>query len=201
MRTPVSQRFADFMTLAQARGVFFAASNLGDDGGYNNRWVRIESKPIPVFFPNFAGRVAAAKLHDLHHIATEYAVDWTGEAEIAGWEIAGGCGRYGWAWLLNLGAFTVGLVLSPKALFRAFIRGRHARTNLYHSGFADAALPQVTVGELRRQLGTLDPLPTATAADKFAFAAWAVIGLAWHALAGIAGLGCLWLLLHAAGVI
>ncbi len=186
------------MTLADARAAFFAASNLGDEGGYNDRWVRVESKPFPVFFPNTACRVAAAKLHDLHHVATEYAVDWTGEAEIAAWEIAGGCGRHGCAWLLNLGAFTIGLVRSPKTLFRAFIRGRHVRTNLYRTGFAESALPRVTVGELRTQLGILDPFPAATCPDRLAFAAWAVVGVAWHALEVIAGLACLWLLLHAA---
>ena len=112
-------RFADSMTLAEARAGFFAVSGLGQDGGYGARWVRVESRPVPFYFPNTACRVAAARLHDLHHIATGYATDWTGEAEIAAWEIASGCGRYGWAWILNLGAFTVGLVRSPRRTFHA----------------------------------------------------------------------------------
>ena len=58
----------------------FTRSGLGADGGYGARWVRIETKPVPVYFPNTACRVEAAKLHDLHHIAMEYETDWPGEA-------------------------------------------------------------------------------------------------------------------------
>lgn len=97
-----SKSYPETMTLAEARSLFFARSGLGEDGGYGARWVRVETKPIPVYFPNTACRVEAAKLHDLHHIANEYATDWPGEVEIAAWEIASGCGRHGWAWLLNL---------------------------------------------------------------------------------------------------
>jgi hypothetical protein len=91
------------MTVTAARAAFFERAGLGADGGYAARWVRVEAKPFPVFLLNTRRRVDAAKLHDLHHFATEYETDWPGEAEIAAWEIAGGCGRYGWAWVLNLG--------------------------------------------------------------------------------------------------
>lgn len=91
-------RCDDATPLLAARAAFFEHAGLGTDGGYDARWVRIEAKPFPMFFPNTHRRVAAAKLHDLHHVATEYATDWPGEAEIAAWEIGGGCGPYGWAW-------------------------------------------------------------------------------------------------------
>src|SRR3989440_8358980 len=123
--------YPDAMTLEEARALFFARSGLGPDGGYSARWVRIEMNPFPVYFPNTASRVKSAKLHDLHHLALEYKTDWPGEVEIAGWEIASGCGRHPWAWLLNLGAFAVGMALFPRRLYRAFVRGRHA-ANLYH---------------------------------------------------------------------
>lgn len=177
-------QFPDALTLAAARARFFALSNLGDDGGYADRWVRVETRPIAVYFPNTACRVAAAKLHDLHHVATEYRVDWTGEAEIAGWEIASGCGAYGWAWMLNLGAFTVGLFRSPARLFQAFVLGRRAPTNLYHEGFEDSRLSAMTVGELRQKLGVGETMPRPCWSDRLAFAAWAIIGVGWHALAG-----------------
>jgi hypothetical protein len=90
--SPVN-RYADSMTVAAARAAFFVDGGLGADGGSGARWVRVESRPIPFFVPNPACRVAAAKLHDLHHVATGYGVDWPGEAEIAAWEIASGCGR------------------------------------------------------------------------------------------------------------
>jgi hypothetical protein len=146
--------YDDSVTLAAARAAFFERAGLGGDGGYGAAWVRVEAKPFPFFFPNTRGRVAAAKLHDLHHVATEYGADWPGEAEIAAWEIAGGCGPYAWAWVLNLGAFLVGMVLAPRRLFTAFVSGRRAR-NLYHEGFAEA--------------------------DVAAFIAWCAIAVLWHA--------------------
>ena len=188
-----ARNYPDTMTLAEARALFFARSGLGGDGGYNARWVRVETKPFPVYFPNTACRVEAAKLHDLHHIANEYATDWAGEAEIAGWEIASGCGRHGWAWLLNLGAFTIGMVLYPKRLFRAFIRGRHCR-NLYRDGFPERELPNQTLEWLRDRLRVSDAAVCPTVSDRFAFTLWCVIGAACHAAWFMAGLFCLYAL-------
>jgi hypothetical protein len=96
------------MSLREARDLFFARSNLGPDGGYASRWVRVETKPLPFYFPNCSARVAAARLHDLHHIATNYKTDWPGEAEISAWEIGGGYGHYYAAWILDLGGWAPG---------------------------------------------------------------------------------------------
>ena len=186
------QHYPGSLTLEKARALFFARSGLGEDGGYNARWVRVETKPFPVFFPNTACRVEAAKLHDLHHIAMEYDTDWAGEAEIAGWEIASGCGRHGWAWLLNLGAFTVGLALFPKRLYRAFLRGRHAR-NLYRDGLPETELPRKTVQWLREFVAT-DGETKAGLSDRLAFGAWSLIGLAYHGAFVAGGLVCLYAL-------
>jgi hypothetical protein len=177
-----THRYADTMTLLAARAAFFEDAGLGASGGYEAWWVRVEAKPFPVFFPNTRGRVAAAKLHDLHHVATEYATDWPGEAEIAAWEIAGGCGPYGWAWVLNLGAFAVGLLRAPRRVFRAFVRGRRAR-NLYHDTdtLADSDLRGVTVGALRERLGVHAGDAGAEASDVRAFIAWCGIVVAYHA--------------------
>src|SRR4051812_301513 len=188
-----AKSYPDTMTLAKARSIFFARSGLGDDGGYNARWVRVETKPFPVFFPNTACRVEAAKLHDLHHIANEYQTDWAGESEIAAWEIASGCGRHGWAWLLNLGAFTVGMVLFPRRLFHAFIRGRHS-LNLYREGFPETELPAKTVEWLRDRLDVNDGPVHPTLSDRFAFAFWCFVGAAYHAAWFVAGLFCVYAL-------
>jgi hypothetical protein len=179
------------MTLREARALFFARSGLGVDGGYTDRWVRVEAKPFPFYFPNSRSRVRAAKLHDLHHIALEYETDWAGEAEIAAWEIASGCGRYVWAWLLNLGAFAVGLALFPRRLFRAFVRGRRA-ANLYREGFPEAELGNKTVGWLRGRLGINGDDPIARRSDQIAFAWWCLIAVLYHAVYAAAGLAILW---------
>src|SRR5207237_8538632 len=96
--------YPDTISLREARDLFFARSNLGPGGGYARRWVRVETKPLPFYFPNCSARVAAARLHDLHHIATNYKTDWPGEAETTAWEIGGGCGHEYAAWIAGLGA-------------------------------------------------------------------------------------------------
>ena len=186
-----AKSYPDSMTLADARALFFARSGLGDDGGYNARWVRVETKPFPLYFPNTACRVEAARLHDLHHIANEYATDWAGEAEIAAWEIASGCGRHGWAWVLNLGAFTVGMVLFPRRLYSAFIRGRYC-ANLYHDGFAETDLPKKSVSWLRHRLQLREIGARPNAGDQITFAMWCFVGTAYHAVWFIAGAAILW---------
>ena len=186
-------RYADSLSLAEARALFFRHGNLGDDGGYSSRWVRVEAKPFPIYFPNTDARVAAARLHDLHHIAAEYDTDWPGEIEISGWEIGSGCGRYYAAWLLDLGGWAVGLMLAPKRLFRAFVRGRRAKTNLYHTGFPDAQLAHTTVGTLRDQLGLRGERTSASSADAAAFVLWSAAAMGcWVAPSALAATAGWW---------
>src|SRR5438552_3344172 len=173
-------RYPDGLSLLEARALFFRDAKLGPECGYRDRWVRIETKPIPFYFPNWPSRVEAARLHDLHHIVAGYETDWPGEGEIAAWEIASGCARYHAAWILNLGAFGAGLVIAPKRLFRAFLRGRYAKTNLYKTGFDESRLDEVTVGMLRDQLGLRVPVSPASATDMILFVLWCVPAiLAW----------------------
>jgi len=164
-----SQAYQDDMSLLEARSLIFKRSNLGADGGYSSKWVRVEA-PIPLGFPNWQGRVAAARQHDLHHIALDYKTDWPGEVEIAAWEIASSCRGYFAAWLLDLGGMNVGMLIAPRRMFRAFVRGRRAKTNLYKEPIAESQLSRVTVGALRDRLEPANPRPKATAADTALFA-------------------------------
>lgn len=188
---------SDSMTLAEARALFFARAGLGEDGGYDARWVRIDAKPVPIMFPNTACRIVATKLHDLHHIATGYGTDWIGEGEIAAWELAGGCGRHGWAWLLDAGAFTVGLFLAPRRMRAAFMRGLSAR-NLYHGGFPEEQLTSVTVAALRRRIGVA-PIVDVGRRERLTFMAAATAALGFHLTIGLAGLAALWLVVRGLG--
>ena len=167
-------RYPDHLSLLAARASFFRDAKLGPDGGYGNRWVRVETKPMAFYFPNWPSRVAAARLHDLHHIVAEYETDWPGEAEIAAWEIASGCAGYYAAWFLNLGGFAAGLVVAPRRLFRAFLRGRRAKTNLYRSGFDESQMAEITVGTLRDQLGLRVPVSSPRLAEVASFVLWCI---------------------------
>ena len=73
-------------TLRTALATYFEDNGFGKDGGYEDAWVDFELGPIPLPFPNSAGRKRAVRLHDLHHIVTGYATDTLGEFEISAWE-------------------------------------------------------------------------------------------------------------------
>jgi len=179
------------LSMADARQRYFAAN--GFDGNYGERWVRLKAGPIPIVFPNAPGRVRAVKLHDLHHIATGYQTTWTGEAEIGAWEIASGCAHFLWAWILNFSALIVGVAIAPRAVFHAFVRGRHTR-NLYHAEgqFHDAILSR-TVGQVRHDLDLDRPIPSPTAADLVSFIFWTALSAA-YALAPVVAIA--YMVLH-----
>lgn len=160
------------LTVRQARTEYFAASGFAPDGGYGDKWVKLKVGRFALFFPNTKARVRAVRLHDIHHVLTGYATTWIGEGEIGAWEIASGCGKHYPAWLLNLGAFAIGLALAPRPVFEAFVRGRHSR-NLYPGQFEDRLLDD-TVGRLRTELAIPDRATFASTKDCLAFALWSV---------------------------
>jgi hypothetical protein len=143
-------QYEDSATIRAARADYFRRAGFSPDGGYRDRWVKLKIGPIRLAFPNTAARVRAVKLHDIHHLLTEYDTTWTGEAEIAAWELASGCARYYAAWLLNFGAMAIGLAIAPRRTLAAFSRGRRSM-NLYRTPFTESLLEK-TVGELRRDL-------------------------------------------------
>lgn len=156
-------------TVREARAVYFAENGF-DEAGYEDRWVDLEAGPFTIRFPNSKARVAAVKLHDLHHVATGYATSWTGEGEAAAWEIAGGCGRHVAAWVLNLQAVAIAVFLSPPRVWRAFRRGLGAHT-LYHGDRVENWLDR-PLAELRAHVNRADAIhPTATRAIG-SFACW-----------------------------
>jgi hypothetical protein len=170
--------YADSLSLRDARRVYFDANQFPADGGYSARWVKVKIGPFPFAFPNTKGRVEAVRYHDLHHVATGYDTDFRGEGEIGAWEVATGCRGYVAAWWLNLIAMWIGCMIAPRRIFRAFVRGRHTR-NLYGERFDDALLAD-SVGGVRGRLG-LAHEATSTAADRAAFAGWALAAFAAYA--------------------
>jgi ubiquinone biosynthesis protein Coq4 len=135
----------------EARARYFAENSFGD-GGYDDRFVVLRVAGVPVLvFPNTKQRVRSVRIHDVHHVLTGYATSWCGEGEIAAWELASGCRDHWAAWYLNFWAALIGLFISPRAIERAFRRGRTSR-NLYGREWDDGVLDR-SVSELRRELG------------------------------------------------
>jgi hypothetical protein len=168
------ETYDEATTVRAARARYFEVNRFGVDGGYGSKWVPVKVGPAQFLIRNTSQRVRSVRLHDLHHIATGYATTLEGEALIAAWEIGGSCHDHWAAWFLNASAFAFGIVLAPRALWRAFVRGRRGR-NLY-GGEWDESLLDGTVGDLRRDLG-VDGAHEARGADAFLFAFWVVVGL------------------------
>lgn len=190
------ERFASGLTLGAARARLFALGGLGDDGGYGDAWVVLKLWRVPLAFPNTEGRRRAVRFHDLHHVLTEYPTTWRGEFEIAAWEVASGVRRYWVGWLLDLLGFACGLVVFPRAVYRAFVRGRHS-TNLYGDAWDESILAR-RVGEVRRRLKLDGEDARATRDDRVAFAFWGGVSvLTYVATLAVmfapALLGALWL--------
>ena len=164
------------LTLREARTLYFTLNNFGDDGGYGDKWVKIKFGPIPIFFPNIPSRASAARYHDLHHILTEYATTLEGEAEVAAWEVATGELPNLAGWFLDLGGFAYGLLLYPRKLYRAFLRGRRSKS-LYPLPFTEELLSR-KVGEVREALNLNQDTGAARPADRLAFLKYAILSVA-----------------------
>jgi len=165
------------LTVAEARSQYFAEAGFPPDGGYAAKFVQLAKLgPIPIGFPNSDARRKAVGLHDLHHVATGYKTDWTGEGEISAWEVASGCGRMWFAWYINLQGMVMGWLVNPGATWRAWVRGRHSK-NLYGEGISESLLCE-TVGSLRKRLELDRPAPAATARDYASYAFWGALAVA-----------------------
>lgn len=175
--------FTHELTLGEARARLFELSCFPPDGGYGDAWVKIRLWRIPLAFPNTEGRRRAVRFHDLHHVLTEYRTDWRGEFEIAAWEIAGGVNRYWVGWLLDLLGFACGLLVFPRYVYRAFMRGRRSR-NLYFDEWDEAILAR-RVGEVRQRLGLDTDQTRPTREDRAAFLLWSSASLLTYAAAGL----------------
>ena len=164
------------MTLRAARAELFERSGFGVDGGYGEQWIKVKIGPLPICLPNTQGRREAVRLHDLHHILTEYPTTWKGEAKISAWEIgAGGLNRYYAGWLLDLMNVAQGLVIDRRGTYQAFLRGRQC-ANLYRTEFNDELLSQ-SVGEHRLRLHLNEQPQPASWRDRLAFVKWAAAGV------------------------
>jgi hypothetical protein len=174
-------RFDDHLLVRDARGAFFRSAGLPNDGGYSAPHIHFRVGTLSFTLPNSAARRQAVPLHDLHHLVTGYDTSWTGEAEIAAWELAGGCSSYRAAWLLNLLAFPLGLLIAPVRTWRAFRQGRSSK-NFYDSEWDEKWL-DTSLGSLRAHLSPNGDHQSRPVPDMLLFVVYAVPGLV-----GITGL-------------
>jgi hypothetical protein len=132
----------------------YLASNGFDVGAYEAATYEVDLAEVTGevwTFPNKPARRRVVPLHDLHHILTGYGTDVLGEAEIGAWELVAGCTSF-FLWWINTSAVGVGLLLSSTRVLRAGMKALGQRS-LYRHGVDYAALLQMTVGQLRADLG------------------------------------------------
>ncbi len=160
-------------TMHEARARYFRESGFADDGGYGDAWVDAKIGPIPMPFPNTPARVRAVRYHDLHHVLTGYRTDYSGEVEIAAWEIGAGCKGMIAAWQLNLSAMASGILFMPKKTLQAFARGRRSQS-LY--GLEFEPLLGWTVARTREAMRVPEGSVEVGLADRALFALAVTVG-------------------------
>jgi hypothetical protein len=95
---------------------------------------------------------------------------------------------------LELRVLGFALAFAPRRLLRAFARGRRSR-HLLERNCRDEALLARQVGSLREEIGLAAAPAAAEAADRLAFARWALLGagIAWGPLLPVGALLVWWL--------
>lgn len=137
--------------IKDAMETYFKTHNLGEDGGLNKMWGKIKVGPIYLPILNIPARRKALVFHDIHHIVTGYSGEWEGEVSISAWEISTGCGKYWAAWILDLWGMAIGLLIYPKSVYRAFLRGRRTK-NLYRNTISHQEALAMQISELQDKL-------------------------------------------------
>lgn len=120
------------MTLEDELSAFYERSGFGPVvGARPPRTVPVFTGCLLVPLPNIETRHRFLKYHDLHHLVTGYTVGRIGEGEVSAWELGSGSVFVSpLLAIMNLIALSTGLVLQPRRMWRAFVRGTKSR-NLY----------------------------------------------------------------------
>jgi hypothetical protein len=176
----------DAVKVSDALRNLYAEHQLPADGGEHEAWFHVRIGPVSIPLPNPPARQRAVFVHDVNHVLTGYNAAFSdGEMSIAAFEIGAGCGRVWVAWFLNLSLMALGAVFRPRAVFRAFARGRDAGS-LYVEAVPRAVLNEMTVGEVRRLI-RLDEQPSRSNTSHYAAFAFRA-GMTWLAAIALGAL-------------
>lgn len=104
--------------------------------------------------PNTPRHRWAIMRHDLHHVATGFGTNLSGEGEISAWELRRGIRVVGlYVGAIVLGGALMGLCVAPLRTLRAWRAGAGGKGSLLHDGADYERLLELTIGELRERLG------------------------------------------------
>lgn len=138
--------------VARGRGAY-----LDENGftlaGYDEPWTKASFFALDFAVPNTAKHAWAIRLHDLHHVATGFGTNLTGEAEISAWELRGGLrGAGAYVSSIVVGGMLMGLLVAPRRTWRAWNAARGARA-LWTQKVRYETLLEMSVAELRALVG------------------------------------------------
>ena len=175
------------MTLQEELAAFYKRNGFGPVVGARPRTVPVFTGCLLVPMPNIEVRHRYLKYHDLHHLVTGYTVGRIGEGEVSAWELGSGSAFTSpTLGIMNLIALSTGLVLQPRRMWRAFVRGTKS-LNLYSAKVrADVDAGRwADVAELRRYCLAVTPMrgPLPIRAMEFGF--YCVFAMAIHAAIAI----------------
>jgi hypothetical protein len=130
---------------------FYRKSNFSDDSSVVH-WIHVQIGPLRFPFPNPGQRREVIWLHDLTHLLTGYDTSWTGEGEIAAWELASGFPLKHWiGYFYAPITFSIGLIVAPVRTLRAFRLGI-GQKNVYKLQLESSQLKHMTVADLKKAL-------------------------------------------------
>jgi len=114
-------------TVREALDEFRRANGFADDEAMRDWWT-CRLGPVNLRLPNFRWRRAAILAHDLHHLITGYPCTMRGEFQMAAWEFGAGRMPHWAAAVFCLPLIVIGLMWSPRRIWRAYRRGRGSRS-------------------------------------------------------------------------
>jgi hypothetical protein len=140
------------MSVRRGRDAYLAENGF-TVAAYEDRWTKASFFGIPMWVPNTKAHRRAIMMHDLHHVATGYGTDLTGEAEISAWELRRGLSGLDLyvGSIVTMGA-VMGLFKAPRRTLRAFRHSKGKTSSLFRRDRSYDALLDMTVGELRAEL-------------------------------------------------
>jgi hypothetical protein len=142
------------MSVREARDRYLAENGFTVKA-YEDKFTEGAFLGMKVLIPNTKTHRWAIMLHDLHHAATGYGTDLTGEGEISAWELRRGLRGLGLyvGFLILIGTIN-GLIVAPRRSLAAWrASGEAKKKNLWSMDVEYETLLAMNVGELRAFLG------------------------------------------------
>lgn len=152
MSEPRSTPWTCESTLREARAAYLQENGWTLEA-YDEATTEASFLGFKLRIPNTSKHRAAIRLHDLHHVATGFGTDATGEGEISAWELAGGLrGLDLYVGCIVVAGALFGLAIAPRRTLRAFRAGRRNLFALPDDEAGYESLLDLDVAALRARL-------------------------------------------------